>query len=300
MKRGLLAGVLAFVVVALIPAVVHAAFPGRNGPLVIGSQYFARDIEADVFDVRSITPDGRPGDVGLPSCYDCLSFSDPVVSPDGERLAFRLGNGIGVAAADGSGLRALAGLPPGAGSPAWSPDGREIVFAADGSRTGKTDLFVAPVEVGAPRQLTDTPGVSERAPTWGTRPVGDGGLIAYERARRLWTVHPDGERVRRLTGREGLDPSFSPHASKIAFVRRSQVYTVGARGGGLNRVTDRGGLSPSWSPNGRRIAFLRFRGRAGIYRVGPRGRALRRIQRLFADSACGCFSANSLDWGPRR
>ncbi len=260
---------------ALSPAAAHGAFPGRNGPLVIGLEYFARDIEADVFAVGSITPDGRPGGVGLPSCStrdDCLSFSDPVLSPDGGRLAFGLGDGIGVAAADGSGLRQLAGLPDRAGSPAWSPDGREIVFAARGSGSGKSDLFVAPVDGGAVRRLTDTPGVGEGAPTWGTRPAADGGLIAYVRGHRIWTMRPDGERVRRITARGGFDPSFSPHASRIAFVRRGQVYTVGARGGGLDRVTNRGGVSPSWSPDGRRIAFLRFSGRAGIYQMGPQGR----------------------------
>lgn len=289
---------------ALVPAAARGAFPGRNGPLVIGLDYFDREIEGDVFEVSSITPNGRPGGVRLPSCStreDCLSFSDPVLSPDGRRLAFRLGDGIGVAAADGSGVRQLAGLPPGAGGPAWSPDGTEIVFAAVAPGAGDSDLFVAPVEGGAPRRLTDTPGVSEGQATWGARTPAADGLIAYHRDGRIWTMRPDGERARRLTGREGSDPSFSPRASRIAFVRRSQIYTVGARGGRLDRVTNRGGWSPSWSPNGRRIAFLRFGGRRpGIYRMGPRGGALTRIQRLIADYSCDCFYENSLEWGPRR
>lgn len=232
----------------------------------------------------------------MPSCReddDWPRVSHAVLSPEGDRLAFNLD--------DGSGLRQLAGLPDGAGDPAWSPEGRELVVAAGVRGRGGSDLFVVSADGGAVRRLTDTP--------WGGRAPTDGGhasggrrrLIAYERDRRIWTVRPDGERVRRLTRREGSDPSFSPRASRIAFVRRSQVYTVGARGGRLDRVTNRGGWSPSWSPDGRRIAFFRFRGRRpGIYRMGPRGGALTRIERLIADSACGCFYEDSLDWGPRR
>ncbi len=292
---------------------VVAAFPGENGSLTIGNISEDRSGESTGSKVESVAPNGR-GRRTLLSCSiadgDCPGtdagrFSgvhDPVASPDGRRLAIGLGDSIGITAADGSGLRELVGLPPGARAPAWSPDGRELVFIAD-TDSGQTDLFVVPVEGGPARPLTVTPNVAELDPTWGARPAADGGRIAYFRANNVWTMRPDGEDARRLTDNRGAEPSFSPYATRLAFVRRNQIFTVGARGGGLDRVTNRGGFSPTWSPDGRRIAFIGGGGgerRAGLYRMGPRGGALTRFADATFDSSCECIFERSLDWAPRR
>lgn len=298
---------------ATAPA-AQAAFPGQNGSLTIGNISEDRPAESTDFAIETVAPNGS-GRRTLLSCRsvdgDCPGTAagrfpglyDPVASPDGQRLAIGLGDSIGITAADGSGLRELVGLPPGAREPAWSPDGSELVFVADSIDTGQSDLYVVAAEGGVARPLTLTPGVAERQPTWGTRPLGDGGRIAYVRGSDVWTMHPDGERVRRLTGKGGTEPSFSPHASKLAFVRRKQLYTVGAGGGGLDRVTNLGAFSPTWSPDGKRIAFIR-RGdgpaRPGIYRVGPKGGALTRVANAIFDSSCECTFERSLDWAPRR
>lgn len=298
---------------ATAPA-AQAAFPGQNGSLTIGNISEDRPSSSTDFAIETVAPNGS-GRRTLLSCRsvdgDCPGTAagrfpglyDPVASPDGQRLAIGLGDSIGITAADGSGLRELVGLPPGAREPAWSPDGSELVFVADSIDTGQSDLYVVAAEGGVARPLTLTPGVAERQPTWGTRPLGDGGRIAYVRGSDVWTMHPDGERVRRLTGKGGTEPSFSPHASKLAFVRRKQLYTVGAGGGGLDRVTNLGAFSPTWSPDGKRIAFIR-RGdgpaRPGIYRLGPKGGALTRVANAIFDSSCECTFERSLDWAPRR
>jgi dipeptidyl aminopeptidase/acylaminoacyl peptidase len=317
--RLLHAALAATAALALGAPAARAAFPGENGALAIGRAYEDRPEETTRFEIQSVAPDGR-GRQTLLSCSrvadDCPGAGapafpglyDPVRSPDGERLAIGLGNGIGIAAADGGGLRELAGLPPGAREPAWSPDGRELVFAADGADPGESDLYVAPVDGGLVRALTVTPGVSERQPTWGLRPAADGGRISYVRGSNIWSLRPDGQGVRAHTYKGGSDPSFSPYASTIAFVRRNQIYTVRARagrlnrGGDLDRVTNLGGSSPTWSSDGRRIAFIRGGGSAtaGIYRMGPKGGALTRFARAVFDSSCECTFERSLDWGPRR
>jgi len=310
--RLLHAALTATAMLALGAPGADAAFPGQNGTFAIGIAYEDRPEETSRFEIQSVGPDGGRR-MTLLSCSsaagDCPGgparfpgLNDPVRSPDGQRLAIGLGDGIGVAAADGSGLRELAGLPPGAREPAWSPDGEELVFAAGVSDT-ESDLFVVPVDGGPVRPLTATPGVSERRPTWGLRPSADGGRIAYERGRDIWTIRPDGQGVRRLTHKSGYDPSFSPYSSTIAFVRRNQTYTVLSRGGDLDRVTNLGGRSPTWSPDGRRIAFIRGGGagggRDGLYRMGPKGGALTRFARVIFDSSCECTFERSLDWGPR-
>ena len=310
--RLLHAALTATAMLALGAPGADAAFPGQNGTFAIGIAYEDRPEETSRFEIQSVGPDGGRR-MTLLSCSsaagDCPGgparfpgLNDPVRSPDGQRLAIGLGDGIGVAAADGSGLRELAGLPPGAREPAWSPDGDELVFAA-GVPDTENDLFVVAVDGGPVRPLTATPGVSERRPTWGLRPAADGGRIAYERGRDIWTIRPDGQGVRRLTHKSGYDPSFSPYASKLAFVRRNQIYTVLSRGGDLDRVTNLGGRSPTWSPDGRRIAFIRGGGagggRDGLYRMGPKGGALTRFARVIFDSSCECTFERSLDWGPR-
>ena len=98
---------------------------------------------------------------------------------------------------------------------------------------------------------------------------GSNGLIIYQASvgkhTQLFTVEPDGSRVRQLThfsSSDAVHASWSPDGSEIVFERdfpkRAGIYTMGLSGGGLKSLTPHGlqGL-PAYSPDGSTIVFDR-------------------------------------------
>jgi len=153
----------------------------------------------------------------------------PVFSPDGERIAFqsdRDGGGIYVMGATGESVRRVtqAGFHP-----AWSPNGKEIVFATGSaprveSRMGLSGLKIVDVATGQSRPL-DIRG-----------------------------------------GGDAIQPHWSPNGHRIAYWATvsgtRDIFTVPAAGGERVRVTDDRALdwSPVWSPDGRYLYFSSDRG----------------------------------------
>jgi len=82
----------------------------------------------------------------------------------------------------------LADLTEADREPAWSPDGRRLVFV--GLVGGVTDLYTVRPDGTELRRLTaDTP--VEGRPVWSTR-----GQIAFERETGIWSVRSDGTGLR--------------------------------------------------------------------------------------------------------
>lgn len=156
------------------------------------------------------------------------------------------------------------------GDPAWSPDGRRIVYGGADEFSGLSVLrlvappsrpTVLPLPEYAETEDLGEKAFSDEGPAWSP----DGRKICF--ARNDWTVseqydlyiaEADGRPVKAL-GVSGYAPDWSPDGREIAFVRDGDVYVVEADGSAERRVTETSEIEtgPSWSPDGTRILFAR-------------------------------------------
>lgn len=151
-------------------------------------------------------------------------------------------------------------------SPALSPDGSSVLFAALG------DLWLMEIG-GAPQRLTDDPFV-EVDPAWAP----DGRRFVYASDREggtdLYLADVGSSVQRRVTTDGGRMPAWSPDGREIA-------YNGGGFGDGGVRVLDveagevrtvRSGLNdpgrPTWSPDGRRVVVSALDRYSTRYREG--------------------------------
>jgi Tol biopolymer transport system component len=191
-------------------------------------------------------------------------------------------------------------------APAWSPDGRTIVFVS--WRDGNGEVYAMNADASEPRNLTQHPARDVR-PTWSR----DGRRIAFVSRRdgnpEIYVMDADGSGKRNLTRNRASDdyPTWSPDGRRIAFLRgrrKSQtvdashpnanclgtprrcvirfflydLYVMNADGSGLRRLTrclarvpDCGGRRQLvWSPDGRAIYD-------GRYLVSTDGSGARRL-----------------------
>jgi Tol biopolymer transport system component len=190
-------------------------------------------------------------------------------------------NGMYVMNADGSGLRRLtrnAALGPGpSADPAWSPDGRKLVFVKRPERSGAAcrptgrcheEIYVINADGSGLRRLTRN-AVFDGNPVWSP----DGRSIAFTRDRdrqtvSIYVMNADGSGQRMLTPnvrrRPWVELAWSPDWEKIAFVASgghlgaADIFVINADGSGLRNVTNTVTTSFdfAWSPDGRRIAYL--------------------------------------------
>ncbi len=144
-------------------------------------------------------------------------------------------------------------MRPTCGGPAWSPDGRKIVFWSDRDgqdvRPRNDELYVMNADGSGVRRLTRNP-AQDLFPAWSP----DGEKIAFASARdgngEIYVMRADGSGVRRLTHAAVADDSFGPKAT--------------------------------WSPDGTRIAFDSYRSvpsgaRFEIYVINVDGSRKRRL-----------------------
>ena len=186
--------------------------PSRNG-VYLGSP--------DLTDLRLVTP--------LP---EGTVRTEPFgVTPDGSRIVFFADRGetehaegdLYVVNADGTGLRQL--NPPGTthnfsdvAPGSLSPDGRQVAFAVDQS------VFVADVDGGEPRQVTDRAGHAW-AVSWS--PTGE--WIVYTRQHGTTSVislvRPDGTDDQEISATDGSNEAagavWSPSGDALLVIRRA-------------------------------------------------------------------------------
>jgi TolB protein len=149
-------------------------------------------------------------------------------------------------------------------SPAWSPDGKWIIYTSYAARN--PDLIMIDT-VGERRQtLHRLPGLNA-APSWSPDMQKIALVLSRDQNSEVYILNKDSQ-LKRLTRHFNIDtsPSWSPDGKYIAFTSdRSgtgapQIYIMDSVQGDLSKVTriSYGSTyndNPAWSPNGDQIAY---------------------------------------------
>jgi len=182
--------------------------------------------------------------------------ADPDWSQDGRELVatHEVGGGARLYATGASG-QSLERLTEGrgrAGSAAWSPDGRWIVFRHFLKR--KCSLRLLSVATRRVRTLVRrVPGPwCVDQPGWSP----DGRRILYSGGGDLWSIRRQDGPPRRLTHTRAQEesPRFAPDGRSIGFVDRRGIWLL--RPNGKRSLLVAGGYDFSWSHDGRTLAYL--------------------------------------------
>ena len=297
-RRTLTAMLLTLALAALATGTVAANFPGRNGQITF--QRFDADGHFQIWAANSDLSHQRQITTG-PS-----SSGFPAWSPASSRIAFQsdrtdpnLGDDIEIQdiftmRPDGTDVRKITDSLGDSEKPAWSPDGRWLLFAADRADYPRSmGIYIVRSDGSSPpRRLTTLPAGS----VWQelARFSPDGQSIEYTEYRNvpgnqpddppieqsaLFIVRADGSHARRITpwALHAADADWSPDGRRLVFAPGpaandyiQSVMVVDADGEHLRALTHGDGISGDgndvryqesfnavWSPDGTRILFVR-------------------------------------------
>jgi Tol biopolymer transport system component len=156
--------------------------------------------------------------------------------------------------------------------PAWSADGRQIVYARAEFLSDVFRIFKMNADGTAKTQLTHLPGIS-LSPSWS--PDGSRIVFLYDEnkdgASEIYTMAADGSGVSPITstGTDHHSAKWSPDGKRIAFSAQAtsdrssdyDLYTSRPDGSDVRRVAalpdDQ--WQPDWSPDGTKLVFVTHR-----------------------------------------
>lgn len=163
---------------------------------------------------------------------------------------------------DGTGLRQVT-TPTGNHAdyaPAWSPDGKTILFRRYTFGPSNHSIY----RIGA-----ESTGVGERliedadGPSWSP----DGNMIAYQNTTdgRIWVAASStGTPLYRVTEATGMHPCWSPDGQKIVYEKGDEggeIWVINVDGSNDQQITNPPfeivDENPNWSPDGKKIMFDR-------------------------------------------
>jgi len=207
---------------------------------------------------------------GVPPTDHLLTDRMPAFSPDGALIAFfQKSKGphgdYWVIPTEGGQARRLTFDDSFGGAPAWTPDGRFIVFPSQ--RAGSLTLWKVPAVGGEPEPILV--GTGEDTDPEISR---DGRRLIYTNTRNgymLTLTDPASGRQTELhhSRSDMVNPSFSPQGDKILFFGFAEgggihLYIVNADGSNLLQLT-RGkaeqNVHPQWSADGSAVYFYQHR-----------------------------------------
>ena len=171
-------------------------------------------------------------------------------------------------------------------SPAWSPDGSQLMFMS--SMYGNPELFVTDASGARPKRITYSTGAST-SPSWNPK---TGQQVAFVSDRggipQLYTMNADGSSQAKVDLPDMgyvIDPAWSPNGQLLAFSWRRpsgnyDLYVMEIATRQLVELTRDAGRNerPSWAPDGRHLVFESTRtGTRQIWSMLADGTAARQL-----------------------